>query len=95
MICTITVQNPLNSPTYFDISTEDFAPVFTGTKTVEGTFDPVYGGPIFIQDFGHPTCGFYEERRRCGNLKNHISDYDQITVDSNYNLSNLGGQSNS
>ena len=90
MISTITAQTPLSSPTYFDISAEDFAPVFTGSKTADGTFDPVYGGALQIEypNGSHPTyggvCNWVTEKKRCGRFFDHMGDYDQITADNSY-----------
>jgi hypothetical protein len=80
MISTITAQTPLTSPNYFDISAEDFAPVFTGGQTIDGTFDPVYGGPkesTTVDAEGN----LIHTTERCGQLRFHMGDYDKIFSD--------------
>jgi hypothetical protein len=90
MTSTVTAQMPLSSPGFLDISPEDFAPVFTGSKTVEGEFDPVCGGPVqtFYFDGSHPTygavCDIVIEKQRCGSHTSQMGDYDQIVADSSY-----------
>jgi hypothetical protein len=84
LVSSITAQSPLNSVTYFDITSEDFAPVFTGTKEVDGTFDPVYGAPKSSIIFNHPTCGTLDIVERCGAHIRQNGDYDQSTSDNTY-----------
>jgi hypothetical protein len=83
MIASITSGNPLNSQTYFDVSAEDFAPVFTGTKEEEGTFDPVYGGSDTVTTMDEQGNDI-DTKTRCGTHIGQMGDYDQVTSNNSY-----------
>jgi hypothetical protein len=83
MISTINTQTPLAAPTYFDISAEDFAPVFTGSKTAEGSFDPAYG-PLKWWTWTNSQGQVMYSQERCGIRRGQIGDYDQVNADSTF-----------
>src|SRR4026208_2085416 len=66
-----------NFSTNFVISTVQFPPIFSGTNTVEGKYDPVYPSTFDVNDPRY--CGSFQ-----GIYKSHMGDYDTAVSDNNF-----------
>jgi hypothetical protein len=74
---TLPITGTNNFATNFLISTVQFLPVFTGTNTISGTYDPAF--PPSVAPASTNCCGAFG-----GTYAGYMGDYDTVDSDNSY-----------